>query len=51
MRIAIMTFVDTDPVLISTALDGVENVSANNYLIVFGPGGKQFVATPNGYSA
>jgi hypothetical protein len=46
-----ISFVDTDPVLISMALDRVENVSADNYLIVFGPEGKQFVATPNGYAA
>jgi hypothetical protein len=51
-RHANMSFVvDSDPVLISMALDSLQNLNANNYLIVFGPDGKQFLATPNGYSA
>lgn len=47
-----MTFVvDSDPVVVSTALDTLQNLDADQYLIVFGPDGRQFIASPNGYSA
>lgn len=46
-----MSFFESDSAFISMALDRVENLSANEYLIVFGPDGKQFLATPNGCSA
>ena len=46
-----MASVTTDATLISTVLDRLERLDANTYTIAFGPGGKQFLGTPNGYSA
>ncbi|KAF1848906.1 uncharacterized protein K460DRAFT_304513 [Cucurbitaria berberidis CBS 394.84] len=40
-----------DVVVIATALTRLENLAADEYIIAFGPDGKQFCGTPNGYSA
>jgi hypothetical protein len=37
--------------LVSTALDRLEIPSIDNYIVAFAPNGRQFIATPNGYSA
>jgi hypothetical protein len=41
----------SDADLVSTALDRLETPTINNYIIAFGPNGRQFIATLNGYSA
>jgi hypothetical protein len=35
----------------ATALSRLENLQPDKYIIAFGPGGKQFIGSPNGYSA
>jgi methylenetetrahydrofolate dehydrogenase (NADP+)/methenyltetrahydrofolate cyclohydrolase/formyltetrahydrofolate synthetase len=42
---------NTDPDLITNVLSRLENRGLNEYIIAFGPEGRQFLATPNGYSA
>lgn len=37
--------------LVSTALGRLETPATDNYIVAFGPNGRQFIATPNGYSA
>jgi hypothetical protein len=46
-----MSSVNTDSNIISTVLDRLQNLEPDKYIIAFGPGGKQFIGTPNGYSA
>jgi hypothetical protein len=41
----------SDADLVSTALDRLEIPPIDNYVVAFGPNGRQFIATPNGYSA
>jgi hypothetical protein len=36
---------------VSTALARLEKLQPDKYIIAFGPGGKQFIGSPNGYSA
>jgi hypothetical protein len=36
---------------ISTALARLEKLQPDKYIIAFGPSGKQFIGSPNGYSA
>ncbi|KAF3032915.1 hypothetical protein E8E12_003440 [Didymella heteroderae] len=38
-------------VMVSTALASLEKLSTDQYVIAFGPGGRQFFATPNDYAA
>ncbi|KAF1833646.1 hypothetical protein BDW02DRAFT_598908 [Decorospora gaudefroyi] len=38
-----------DAVVIATALDRLELLGPDQYIIALGPDGKQFIATPNGY--
>jgi methylenetetrahydrofolate dehydrogenase (NADP+)/methenyltetrahydrofolate cyclohydrolase/formyltetrahydrofolate synthetase len=40
-----------DAVMVSTALGRLEKLRTDEYIIAFGPNGRQFFATPNGYSA
>lgn len=40
-----------DDVMVSTALDSLEKPHTDQYIIAFGPNGRQFFATPNGYAA
>ena len=42
---------NSDADLVSTALGRLETPSTDNYIVAFGPNGRQFFATPNGYSA
>jgi hypothetical protein len=46
-----MSAVNTDIDLISQILEPLERCGPDEYLIAFGPDSKQFVGTPNGYSA
>ena len=49
---AIMAAVETsDADLVSTALGRLDTPAIDNYIVAFGPNGRQFIATPNGYSA
>jgi hypothetical protein len=43
--------VSPDEAVVSTALDRLEKLGTDEYIIAFGPNGRQFFATPNGYSA
>lgn len=40
-----------DAVTVATALGCLEKPSADEYIVAFGPNGRSFFATPNGYSA
>ncbi|KAH6621807.1 hypothetical protein C7974DRAFT_425580 [Boeremia exigua] len=40
-----------DAAQVSTSLDNLEKLSTDEYIIAFGPNGRHFFATPNGYSA
>jgi hypothetical protein len=42
---------NTDADLIAKTLTRLERPTINEYLVAFGPENKQFLATPNGYSA
>jgi methylenetetrahydrofolate dehydrogenase (NADP+)/methenyltetrahydrofolate cyclohydrolase/formyltetrahydrofolate synthetase len=46
-----MSSVNTNSNIISTVLDRLQNLEPDKYIIAFGPNGKQFIGTPNGYSA
>jgi len=46
-----MASVTTDPDLISTILNRLEPLMADDYVLAFGPEGRHFFATPNGYAA
>lgn len=37
--------------MVSAALGRLEKPKTDEYIIAFGPNGRQFFATPNGYSA
>lgn len=43
--------VSPDTVIISTALGRLEKLGTDEYIVALGPKGRQFFATPNGYSA
>ncbi|KAJ4309702.1 hypothetical protein N0V94_008800 [Neodidymelliopsis sp. IMI 364377] len=43
--------VSPDETVVSTALDRLEKLGTDDYIIAFGPNGRQFFATPNGCSA
>lgn len=40
-----------DAIMVATALDRLKKLSTDEYIIAFGPNGRQFFASPNGYSA
>lgn len=40
-----------DAVSVAATLGGLKHLSTDEYIIAFGPSGRQFFATPNGYSA
>lgn len=40
-----------DTTIVSAVLDRLQHLNADNYVLAFGPDGRQFFATPNGYSA
>jgi methylenetetrahydrofolate dehydrogenase (NADP+)/methenyltetrahydrofolate cyclohydrolase/formyltetrahydrofolate synthetase len=44
-----MAFVNTDSGLLATILNRLEPLD-DDYVLAFGPEGKQFFATPNGYT-
>jgi len=46
-----MTNRSPDDVMASTALARLQKPSIDEYVIAFGPNGRQFFATPNGYAA
>ena len=46
-----MTNLSPDDVMASTALARLQTPSTDEYVIAFGPNGRQFFATPNGYAA
>jgi hypothetical protein len=46
-----MAPLNTNASLISTVLSPLENLKTDEYIIAFGAHGKQFIGTPNGYSA
>lgn len=47
-----MSNVDSpDAIMAATALGRLEKLFADEYVIAFGPNGRQLFATPNGYSA
>jgi hypothetical protein len=41
----------TDTTTIASVLKGLKTLSVDHYIIAFGPGGEQFIGTPNGYSS
>jgi hypothetical protein len=41
----------TDPAIIASALNRLEKLPADHYIIALGPDGQQFLGTPNGYFA
>jgi hypothetical protein len=43
--------INTNADLIATVLSRLENPAADEYFIAFGPAGRQFIGTPNGYTA
>lgn len=40
-----------DATMTSIALTRLEKLGTDEYIVAFGPNGKQFFATPSGYSA
>jgi hypothetical protein len=47
-----MAFADTpDSVINSIALNRLDNLDVDEYIIALGPDSRQFLGTPNGYSA
>jgi len=46
-----MASLNTDPNLLPDVLKHLKPLDQDRYILAFGPEGKQFVATPNGYAA
>ncbi|KAH7082588.1 hypothetical protein BKA63DRAFT_134863 [Paraphoma chrysanthemicola] len=46
-----MSDINTNAELISSILEPLQKLQNDEYFIAFGPRGKQFIGTPNGYSA
>jgi|TARA_R110002003_G_scaffold117_23_gene10509 hypothetical protein len=46
-----MSSIKTDANTISSVLERLGKLQNNQYIVAFGPNGKQFIGTPNGYSA
>lgn len=46
-----MASFETDPAMISYLLSRPEKLGRDEYIVAFGPDGRQFIGTPRGYAA